>query len=130
MQKFRMAFAKYRTAHKNCQKLSGGELDDALDAEAAALAELVQTRSATLGQIIQKICVLRDLMRTEWSDGRDLALLQSIYRDLRHGLDRAGAAIAHTAARMLVPAAIVLHHNAALKLIFMAVTAYTHHGVS
>jgi len=126
MQPFREALRHYRSAHQKCAKLSGEQLEDALNSEANALAELAMTRATTLGHIIQKVCVLRDLMRTEWSDGRDMVLLNSIYRDLRHSVNT-------TLSRM---AAVIwfgagaLPYGAAIKIIFVLALPGIHYGMS
>jgi len=64
--------------------LSGNALHAAQDEEAEALDILARTPSDSLGDIREKLKVLRGLMQKgRWFDGRDFQLLDSIPRDVR-----------------------------------------------
>lgn len=78
------SFAAYREAHRRCQVETGDALSAAQDQEAVAIKALTAARSEVLGEIGDKLDVLKDLMPPgRWSDKRDLHLLDSIRRDVK-----------------------------------------------
>jgi hypothetical protein len=84
MYAFERSFAAYREAHRRCQVETGNALSAAHDQEAVAIKALTAARSEVLGEIGDKLDVLKDLMKPgRWSDERDLDLLDSIRRDVK-----------------------------------------------
>jgi hypothetical protein len=83
-------FRAYATAHRKCLRLSGHPLNAAQDEERDALEAISQTPAPTLADIAAKIDLLISLMQTDWTDSRDVRLLDSIRRDLQ-ALERRAA---------------------------------------
>jgi hypothetical protein len=81
---FDAAITDYREAHRRCQVLSGDALSAAQDQEVEALDALARTPRECLGDISDKLTVLRGLTHEgRRFDGRDFRLLDSIRRDVK-----------------------------------------------
>jgi hypothetical protein len=77
-------FRRYALAASKCKRLSGVALSTAQDEERDAIFDLAGSRTAEPKFIGKKQKITIDLQREgPWLDGRDVAMLDSIRRDLR-----------------------------------------------
>jgi hypothetical protein len=85
------AWQRYSAANKKCLTLSGRRLSTAQDQERDAIFDLTDTPGRDLDDVAKKLDALKYLLDIgEWTDSRELLLLDSIMRDV-HTLARRAA---------------------------------------
>ena len=76
---------RYESARARAAGATGDALNAALDVEQDAIKALEAAPATTVSEKLKKIDVLKSVLSeaSAWNDGRDLALLESIRRDVQ-----------------------------------------------
>jgi hypothetical protein len=77
-------FRRYALAAARCKRLSGDSLSAAQDKEAEAISALTTYPTSVPKDIAKKVSIAIGLLpEGPWLDGRDVAMLESVERDLK-----------------------------------------------